>query len=173
MGLHACTVGTLRWTPLVRQLGWRVKRAARRLLPSIRPVYAVRRTAGPDEICGSAPNHAVELFRSLLHAGAADPGPNRSPLDDMRRAEHRRRGRDHRWDVRCQDRSVGFVTCSRIEFMLAGSIWTLSGRIDHRRGCLEVSCDANVTPKPRCTRERFLGTRLGFSYLPTSLGGRK
>jgi hypothetical protein len=46
-----------------------------RLLPSIRPVYAVRRTAGPDEIRGSTPNHAVELFRSLLHAGSADPGP--------------------------------------------------------------------------------------------------
>ena len=38
----------------------------------------------------------------------------RSPLDDMRRDQHRRRGRDHHWDVRCQDRSVGLVTCSRI-----------------------------------------------------------
>jgi hypothetical protein len=46
-----------------------------RLLPSIRPVHAVRRTAGPDEIRGSTPNHATELFRSLLHTGSADPGP--------------------------------------------------------------------------------------------------
>ena len=52
----------------------------------------------------------------------------------------------------------------------AGSIWTLSGRIDLLRGCLEASRDASVTPKPRCTQERFLGTRLGFSYVPRRLG---
>ena len=35
---------------------------------------------------------------------------------------------------------------------------------------LEASRDASVTPKPRCTQERFSGTRLGFSYVPTRLG---
>ena len=46
-----------------------------RLLPSIRPVDAAPQAAGPDEIRGSTPNHAVELCRSLLHTGLADPGP--------------------------------------------------------------------------------------------------
>src|SRR3954471_12461430 len=62
-----------------------------RLLPSIRPVRAVRRTAGPDEIRGSTPNHAAELFRSLLHTGSADPGPTCHAITSSSALANRRR----------------------------------------------------------------------------------
>jgi hypothetical protein len=50
----------------------------------------------------------------------------------------------------------------------ADSICTLTGRID--LPSLEASRNASVTPEPRCTQERFSGTHLGFSYVPTRLG---
>src|SRR3546814_20603490 len=55
------------------------------------------------------------------------PTQRRSPLDDMRRAEYRRRRRDHRRDVRYQERSVGFVT-GRRSGLRQRAMWRASGR---------------------------------------------
>jgi len=51
----------------------------------------------------------------------------------------------------------------------AGSIWTLSVRIDLVRVCPELSCGAGVTWEPRCTPARLSGTRLGFSDVPAGI----
>jgi hypothetical protein len=57
-------------------------------------------------------------------------------------------------------RDAGYTDANVMEIVALVAMYSLTNFL---RGSLEVSCDASVTPKLRCTQERFLGTRLGFS----------